>query len=84
MHGHNNQFAAQPPLKDPTKAEEFVQHDMLSYMTLSYPQQYVSFINHDHLPKLTPSTLDIRIPTGGDLTGWLNNCLCTITQKTHL
>ena len=70
--GHEKVLASLPTLTDPNNPEEFVHHDMLSYMKLSYPQQYNAYINHDHLPKLTPSTLDVRIPTGGDLKGWLN------------
>jgi hypothetical protein len=72
INGHSNQFAKLPDLTDPEHPEEFVQHDMLSYIKLSYPQQYASYINHDHLPKLQPQTLDVKIPTNGDLKGWLN------------
>jgi hypothetical protein len=71
--GHANQYAPLPPLTDPNQPEEFVQHEMLSYMKLSYPQQYIAYTNHDDLPKLQPTTLDVRIPTNGDLKGWLNN-----------
>ncbi len=42
-------------------------------MKLSYPQQYIAYTNHDYLLNLTPTTLDIRIPTSSDLKGWLNN-----------
>jgi hypothetical protein len=48
VHSHNNQFATLPSLTDPEHPEEFVQHDMLSHMKLSYPQQHVSCINHNY------------------------------------